>query len=110
MDGISFSPNSVQPAAAVEHSSAQPVDPAARAYNQAVSQAVRTLNEAGYAGEGREITFSLEKGSSRPVIKVVDVETHEVVFQWPSEYLLQLAVEQTATDNANQHGIQDESL
>jgi len=55
-----------------------------------VSNAARRLNEAGYAGEGREITFSLNPDTRRPIIKVVDIDTREVVQEWPSDFLLKL--------------------
>ena len=61
-----------------------------REFIRTVAQAVGRLNELQAAGEGREITFSIDSVSKRPVVKVVDVETREVVHQWPAEYLLQL--------------------
>ena len=64
-----------------------------RAFNRQVSTAVQALNDAGYAGNGREVTFSLDQATRRPVIKVVDTSTKEVLQQWPPEYLLQLAAE-----------------
>jgi flagellar protein FlaG len=66
-----------------------------RSLNQAVSNAVRQLNETGYAGEGREVTFSLDPATKAPVIKVIDSSTKEVIRQWPSQYLLQIADENT---------------
>jgi uncharacterized FlaG/YvyC family protein len=66
-----------------------------RSLNQAVSNAVRQLNEAGYAGEGREVTFSLDPATKSPVIKVIDTGTKEVISQWPSEYLLEIAAQNT---------------
>src|SRR5580693_1983253 len=67
------------------------VTPATRALNSAVSGAVRTLNESGIAGQGREVTFSLDPGTHIPVVKVVDTNTQEVITQWPSDYALRLA-------------------
>jgi flagellar protein FlaG len=64
-----------------------------RAFNRSVSAAVQTVNDAGVAGEGREITFSVDQATKLPVIKVVDTATREVVNQWPPEYLLQIAAE-----------------
>lgn len=66
-----------------------------RSLNQAVSSAVRQLNETGYPGDGREVTFSLDRVTKAPVIKVVDTATKEVISQWPSEYLLEIAAENT---------------
>ncbi|HEX4278578.1 MAG TPA: flagellar protein FlaG [Bryobacteraceae bacterium] len=64
-----------------------------RAFNRSVSAAVQTLNDVGYAGAGREVTFSLDQATHRPVIKVVETSTNEVLQQWPTEYVLQLAAE-----------------
>jgi len=64
-----------------------------RALNRSVSAAVQTVNDAGYPGDGREVTFSVDQATKRPVIKVVDTSTKEVLQQWPPEYLLQLAAD-----------------
>jgi hypothetical protein len=76
-----------------------------RALTSAVSGAVRTLNESGIVGEGREVTFSLDRTTRRPVVQVVDTTTKEVINQWPPEYALRLA---ESTKGGAQ--IQDESL
>jgi flagellar protein FlaG len=64
-----------------------------RALNRSASAAVQTVNAAGYAGDGREVTFSVDQATRQPVIKVIDTSTKEVLHQWPLEYLLQLAAE-----------------
>ena len=64
-----------------------------RAFNLSVSAAVQTVNTAGTVGDGREVTFSVDQATKRPVIKVIDTSTKEVISQWPPEYLLQLAAE-----------------
>jgi flagellar protein FlaG len=80
-------------------STASPIAPPAtptneeRALNRSVSAAVQTVNDAGYPGDGREVTFSVDQATKRPVIKVVDTSTKEVLQQWPPEYLLQLAAD-----------------
>jgi len=68
-----------------------PLSEQQRQQNLAVSSAVRQLNTVRYAGEGREVTFSLDPATRRPVLRVVDVETKEVILQWPQAYVLQLA-------------------
>lgn len=82
-----------------------PVSSSARALNSAVSGAVRTLNESRIVGEGREVTFSLDRATHIPVIKVVDTSTKEVINQWPPEYAILLA---ESTQGKGQ--IQDESI
>jgi uncharacterized FlaG/YvyC family protein len=66
---------------------------------------VRTLNESGIVGEGREVTFSLDRATHIPIVKVVDTSTREVISQWPPEYAIRLA-------QISQGGgaIQDESI
>ena len=54
---------------------------------------MQTVNDAGYPGDGREVTFSVDQATKRPVIKVVDTLTKEVIQQWPPEYLLQFAAD-----------------
>ena len=70
---------------------AVPRSTADRALVREVSNAVNSLNRAQYAGQGREVTFSFDRASRQPVIKVVDVDTKEIVSQWPAEYVLHLA-------------------
>ena len=67
--------------------------PAERALSRSVSAAVQRLNDAGYPGGGREVTFSVDQATKRPVIRVVDSTTKEVIQQLPPEYLLQIAAE-----------------
>jgi uncharacterized FlaG/YvyC family protein len=85
----------VVPLSSVAPAGATPPIPKAeeRALNRAVSSAVQTLNDAGYPGAGREVTFSFDQATRRPVIKVVETSTKEVLQQWPPEYLLQLAAD-----------------
>jgi uncharacterized FlaG/YvyC family protein len=68
-----------------------PRSPADRAFVRDVSVAVKSLNENDHAGQGREVTFSIDRATRLPVIKVVDVNTKEILNQWPAQYVLQLA-------------------
>lgn len=65
----------------------------ARAFTRAVAAAVQTVNESGYLGSGREVTFAVDHATRLPVIKVVDTSTNEVLEQWPPQYLLQIAAD-----------------
>src|SRR5689334_12798173 len=94
MDSISLASGSNARNAIVEPSSTSSVVSAeSRALNRAVSQAVGTLNGMGYAGDDREITFSVDRQTQSPIIRVVDAQTKEVLQQWPPEYLLQIAAD-----------------
>ena len=80
---------------AVPPSSTPAAPPAGRTLNRSVSAAVGQLNEAGYAGQGREVTFSVDPATKQPVIKVIDTATKEVINQLPPEYLLAIAAEKS---------------
>jgi len=69
----------------------------ARALNRSLSAAVQTVNDSGYLGSGRELTFSVDHATKVPVIRVVDTSTNEVVEQWPPQYLLQVAADSQKT-------------
>jgi uncharacterized FlaG/YvyC family protein len=64
---------------------------AERAQTKAVASAVQVLNQAGVAGDGREVTFSKDSETKRLVIHVVDKESGKVIVQWPSAYALEMA-------------------
>ena len=94
MSNTSATPASGYPA--LSDVPAPAVSPEGRAFNLAVSTAVRQLNNAGYAGAGREVTFSIDRATHQPVIKVIDSQTKEVITQFPPKYVLALA------DDSNQ--------
>jgi len=62
-----------------------------RTLTQEVSKAVKRLNDVSYAGKSNEITFSIDRVTRLPVVKVVNTSTNEVLNQWPAQYVLQLA-------------------
>ena len=64
-----------------------------RARTQGVVAAVQVLNQAGIAGTDREVTISTNSVTRRPVVRVVDRQSGEVIVQWPSEYAIRLAEE-----------------
>jgi len=69
---------------------------AQRELTRSVAQAVSQLNQSGYAGEGREVLFSVDRSTRLLVVKVVDTSTKEVISQWPPEYAICLAESQAA--------------
>jgi uncharacterized FlaG/YvyC family protein len=99
-----FSVNAISVAQASSPAATQSTSPSAppsaeqikqQALNLAVSKATRVLNDVGYAGAGRQISFSLDPSTHQPVIEILDIETNKVLFQWPSAYVLELAAEQS---------------
>lgn len=54
-------------------------------------RAVKALNAAEYLGDQSELTFALDRQSRRPIVKIVDRRTNEVIRQIPPEYVLRMA-------------------
>jgi len=82
-------------------SSIPPIDPNAsslkdsiqiQAENRQVVQAVRAVNASGKLGVS-DLTFSLDRYTRRPVVKLVNRQTNEVVAQIPNERVLRIAEE-----------------
>ena len=63
------------------------------AYNRSVASAAGAVNQSGILGENREVTFSVDQSTHQPVVRVLDTNTKEVIEQWPTEYLLQMAAQ-----------------
>jgi len=60
---------------------------------QQVAQAIETVKQAvaGISDMARNLQFSIDEGTGRTVVKVVDPETQQVIQQIPSEQLLEIA-------------------
>jgi flagellar protein FlaG len=54
-------------------------------------RAVKALNASDLFGTSRELSFAVDRETKRPVIRIVDRTTKEVVQQIPPEYLLRMA-------------------
>jgi flagellar protein FlaG len=70
-----------------------PLSPQQRAEQHRLIQAVESLNKSQLFGQSSELTFSFERNSRKPVLRIVDKETKEVIRQIPPEYVLRLAEE-----------------
>jgi flagellar protein FlaG len=53
--------------------------------------AVAALNKAEWLGQDNELTFIMDRDSRRPVIRIINRTTREVVAQIPAESVLQAA-------------------
>jgi uncharacterized FlaG/YvyC family protein len=62
-----------------------------QAANREIIQAVRAVNASVKLGDNNELTFSLDRQTRRPIIKIVNRKTNEVVLQIPNEQVLRLA-------------------
>jgi flagellar protein FlaG len=60
---------------------------------RAVIQAVRAVNKAEVFGQEHELSFAMDRATRRPVVRIVDRKTRQVVQQIPSESVLRLAEE-----------------
>jgi flagellar protein FlaG len=61
------------------------------AENRELIQAVKAVNQAELFGSGSELTFAMDRDSRRPIIRIVDRATKEVIRQVPAEYVLRMA-------------------
>ncbi|HET8549348.1 MAG TPA: flagellar protein FlaG [Bryobacteraceae bacterium] len=55
--------------------------------------AIGAVNESALFGDEYELTFSLDRGTRRPLLQLVNRETREVIRQIPPEYVLRAARE-----------------
>jgi len=53
--------------------------------------AVHEINKSELMGEGRQLTFTRDPETRKPVIQIVDQSTGEILDQIPPETILQLA-------------------
>ena len=63
----------------------------AKASDRELIKAVRALNATEMFGQNYELTFVLDRESRRPLVRIVDKETKEVIRQIPPEYALRMA-------------------
>jgi len=63
-------------------------DPAA---HRDLIQAIAAISRSGLFGDAHELTFALDRETKRPVMKIVDRATNEVISQIPNEQALRIA-------------------
>ncbi|HKW96638.1 MAG TPA: flagellar protein FlaG [Bryobacteraceae bacterium] len=59
--------------------------------NRELISAAHTVNASGFFGQDSELTFALDRATQRPVIRIVNRQTNELIRQIPAEYVLRLA-------------------
>jgi len=66
-------------------------------------QAIGFLNRTDLQilGENNRVQFLLDSASRRPVVKVVRADTKDVIYQLPSDYVLELARKVRQKERAN---------
>lgn len=54
-------------------------------------QAVKELEKAAVAGDGNELRLALDRETKRPVVRIVNRVTGELIQQFPTEEVIRLA-------------------
>ncbi|MDX2179272.1 MAG: flagellar protein FlaG [Bryobacteraceae bacterium] len=83
--------STIRPEAAPVPLIEQPISAREAAERRDLVKAVKALNATSVLGENHELTFAVDRNSRRPVLRIVNRETREVVEQIPSEEVLRLA-------------------
>ena len=89
MDFATVQPNAYIPAA-IDKAAAQPQQMAER---RQLVKAIQALNGTEIFGENNELTFVVDHETKRPLVRIIDRRTREVVRQIPPEYVLRMAEE-----------------
>jgi len=61
------------------------------AENRDLIRSVKNIDASALFGEGSELSFALDRDTKRPVVRVVNQQTGEILWQSPPEYMLRLA-------------------
>ena len=85
--------SAIRPVGQVTPSAEVQLNPEQRAERVALVQAAKVVNAAQSFGPTSEVTFSLDPATSKPIMRIIDRETHEVIVQLPPEYLLRMAAQ-----------------
>ena len=54
-------------------------------------QAVKQLEKAQIVGDGNELRLAMDRETKRPVVRIVNRETGELIQQFPTEEVIRLA-------------------
>jgi flagellar protein FlaG len=72
-----------------------------QAQHRDLIQAAHSINASDLFGSGNELTFSMDPHSQRPIMRIVDRQTKEVVQQIPTEEVLRMAEQLRAGSNSH---------
>lgn len=67
--------------------------PEKAAENRQVIHAVKAINATAMMGEDSELTFAMDAQTHRPVVRIVDKKTNQVIEQLPPEVVLAMAAD-----------------
>ncbi len=65
--------------------------PEAQAETQGLIRAVQKVNQSELLGSNNELTFVFDRQTHRPLVRIIDRQTKEIVQQIPAEYVLRMA-------------------
>jgi flagellar protein FlaG len=68
-----------------------PVTPQDQVVPREIISAVKAVNQAELMGERTELMFARDRETNRPVVRIIDKNTREVLDQIPPETVLSLA-------------------
>ncbi|MBY0505108.1 MAG: flagellar protein FlaG [Bryobacteraceae bacterium] len=72
-------------------SPSQPEGQVQLAERRELLESVKTLEKARVAGDGNELRLALDRETKRPVVRIVNRETGELIQQFPTEEVIRLA-------------------
>ena len=72
-------------------SPSQPEGQVQLAERRELVQAVKELQKANIPGDGNELRLALDRETKRPVVRIVNRETGELIQQFPTEEVIRLA-------------------
>ena len=61
------------------------------AQNRELIQTVKSISASELFGQDSELTFALDRDTRRPVVRILNRRTQQVMLQVPPEYVLHLA-------------------
>jgi uncharacterized FlaG/YvyC family protein len=61
------------------------------AENRELIRTVKEIDAAELFGQDSELTFARDQETCRPVVRVINRQTHQVLMQLPPDYVLRLA-------------------
>ncbi len=70
-----------------------PVDAERAAETRTIVTAIKAINASELSGSNNEIIFAIEPSTKRPVVRLVNKKTRDVIRQIPPEYMLRMAEE-----------------
>ncbi len=77
-------------------SASAPTEPPLAAGNRPVLAALKVLKDSGIFSDSHQFSIAIDPATRQAVIRITDRATQELIEQFPSEYILQVARNLTA--------------